>query len=262
LISKHDVEALLSAGLGDIERLRFILESIEQQKTLYQSDIRYVQNLLSLYTPKPESPPVQQASDAKPESLFQEPELSLAEQTPDAFQVPQDLPVYRGSEKYKSRGVALCLSFLGFLGFFGLGHHYVGNIWRSLGLLYLGWALVILNFLGAMPLAISNISVPLGLDSDGIHWPMLLEILGYKHGAYTAAAVALIVISPIAFFATLIWQAVNAQSICKKYNTHMDMTGSRLYLPTKTQKAAFVLIATIPAIALALLIAAFAVLGL
>lgn len=189
--------------------------------------------------------------------------MPLAEQTPDVLQVPQDIqPAYRGSEKYKSRGVALCLSFLGFFGFFGLGHRYVGNIWRSLGLLYLGWALVILNFLGAMPLAISNISVPLGLDSDGIHWPVLLEILGYRQGAYPAVAIALIAISPIAFFATMIWQAVNAQTLCKKYNTHMDITGSRLYLPTKTQKAAFVLIATIPVMALALLVATLAILGL
>jgi hypothetical protein len=225
---------------------------------LYQSDIRYVQNLLSLYEPKPEPPqnlqPNVESADSK--------EIPFAEQTPDISQMPQDIPVYRGSEKYKSRGVALCLSFLGFFGFFGLGHHYVGNIWRSLGLLYLGWALVILNFLGAMPLAISNISVPLGLDSDGIHWPILLEILGYQHGAYPAAAVALIVISPIAFFATLIWQAVNAQALCKKYNTHMDLTGIGLYLPTKAQKAAYILIATTPAVALALLMAAFAVLGL
>jgi hypothetical protein len=259
LISKHDVESLLSAGLGDTERLRFILESIEQQKTLYQSDIRYVQNLLSLYAPKPEPPQTLQ-SDVEPADLPKE--IPPAEQTPDISQMPQNTPIYRGSEKYKSRGVALCLSFLGFLGFFGLGHHYVGNIWRSLGLLYLGWALVILNFLGAMPLAISNISVPLGLDSDGIHWPILLEILGYQHGAYTAAAVALIVISPIAFFVTLVWQAVNAQTLCKKYNTHMDLTGSRLYIPTRTQKAAFVLIATIPAIALGLVTAALVFLGL
>ncbi|MEM3144129.1 MAG: hypothetical protein QXG67_03655 [Candidatus Nitrosotenuis sp.] len=259
MISKHDVESLLSAGLGDTERLKFILESIEQQKTLYQSDIRYVQNLLSLYAPKPNPP---QALQTPNESTDQLNETPLAEQTPDISQMPQDAPVYRGSEKYKSRGVALCLSFLGFLGFFGLGHRYVGNIWRSLGLLYLGWALVMLNFLGAMPLAISNLSVPLGLDSDGIHWPILLEILGYQHGAYPAAAIALIVVSPIAFFATLIWQAVNAQTLCKKYNTHMDMTGGSLYMPTKTQKAAFILIATIPAIALVLLMATLAIMGL
>lgn len=47
-----DVNSLLQLGRGDIERLRYIKETLESNRTLYMSDKKYVEDLISKYLTK------------------------------------------------------------------------------------------------------------------------------------------------------------------------------------------------------------------
>lgn len=271
MITISEIRRLIELNVGDTERLRHIQESIEHSRPLYQSDIRYVTNLSLTYPeettvgappaaePAQSGPPQEtehvagtNVGDAHVAGMFSHPYTTPS---PTDMQEEPAAPQYRGAGAYKSEGVALCLSLtLGLVGFFGLGHRYVGAVWRGLGLLYLGWILTALNLLGPIPLAVSITLSKAGVAS-GSYWPPLLNILGYPQGAYTVSSMALIAVLPVAFLVTLVWQAHGAHNLCKKYNLHMEKNGSKMVSLTKRQKATFAALAATPLTASAILAA-------
>lgn len=260
LIPISEVNRLLSLGVGDAERLRHILESVERNRPLYQSDIRYVTNLAATY-PEAKAPATEPQADlaAKPDvipdepghDMFKYPYMARGEGAEARGQTPPGVSgtESRPANRYKSEGVALCLSLTaGIFGFFGLGHRYVGAVWRGLGLLYLGWTLLALNLLGTVPLVISEVLARMGLHQGGSYWPLLLELLGYDPGVYSAPVIALLAVLPASFLTTLIWQALGAQRLCKRHNAMIDESGRDLFPITQRRKAAFAVISVVPAI--------------
>jgi len=94
----------------------------------------------------------------------------------------------KGQEK--SEGVAIVLAVLvGLLGFYGVGHMYVGRIRRGLVILFLDWFISI----------------------SGIVLIMMNEILG-------TGGLVLGIILLIGSFALWIWQIFDVRKVCREHN--------------------------------------------
>ena len=102
------VTYLIDSKKGDIGRLGYILSALQDGKSLYNSDKKYLDSLIATYIRR---------SDQKSLEILH----------------GKSSTEYRGSNHYKSEGTALVLSLLfGLFGFVGLGHRYVGHVAKSL----------------------------------------------------------------------------------------------------------------------------------
>ncbi len=90
----------------------------------------------------------------------------------------------------KSEGIAVMLAILiGFIGFYGMGHLYVGRIRRGIAILLIDWAISIIGIVFVV------ILLPLGI----------LFLLGS--------------------FALFIWQIFDAHGLARQWNRTVDDTG-------------------------------------
>lgn len=198
-----DVNKLLKQNIGDIARLEHIKNSIENNKPLYDSDKKYLEEISQKLkpteniekTPK-NNPYVNTRTDEKLETknLGVEEKLKIAEEKID--KLTQDAKnkeeiEYR-KNYYKSEGTTLVLAIvLGILGINGVGHIYVGKIGKGI------WILI-----GSLILLAIGIAT-------------VAFMVGY----------ALIFVYVLIW----IWQIIDSKKICKEYNDYLRQTGKTLW---------------------------------
>jgi hypothetical protein len=192
------VEELLEAGRGNTAELEHILKLLKEKRPLPHFDQKYLQIMLKKIT-----------------------------------------PAYRSYNSYKSEGTSLVLSlFFGLFGFMGIGHRYVGNVRRSIAILYLGWAMMIAPFVfyfGVIMAAYQQIV------SQSGYMPTLpannLEAMSrlFMTGFFFLIPVGFV----IGYFVFFIWQIFDARNQTRKFNEFMDNKGIELFEVTIGKKIAF-----------------------
>ena len=227
----ENVMYLIDSKKGDIGRLNYILSALQDGKSLYNSDKKYLDSLLATY-------------------------MRHSEQKSLKILHGKSSTEYRGSNHYKSEGTALVLSLLfGLLGIMGLGHRYVGHVTKSLAILYLGWALPLLIFLSGFfalypmifPQSLSGYLLPFSLTT------ILTNRLNLDHMWVPILMYSMMIIGSIGYFVLYIWQIFDSRNVTRRFNKIMDKTGKQLYKMTIAKKIAYILIALGPIYAVILI---------
>jgi len=205
-----DVQTLIAKRVGDIPRLENIKENIENNKQLYDSDRKYIDELIKKYIFSDETSSDEIVSEESTESKDTISETKHNESfcpkcgksvgnenefcpkcgsglkgQPQSTQNKQ----FQRPVEWKSESTTLLLSILlGLFGIQGVGHMYVGKI---------GKGVVIL--IGSIIL----LAIAIGLTATGIG-----AILG----------VPLI----IGYFVMFIWQILDSKKLCGIYNRYLE----------------------------------------
>ncbi len=195
----NTVEKLLEKERGNTKELEYILKLLKEKRPLPNFDQKYLQIMLKKIT-----------------------------------------PTYRGYNSYKSEGTSLLLSlFFGLFGLMGIGHRYVGNVGRSIAILYSGWAIMIsplIMYAGILRIAYQQIASSAGGYVPSIPLTSLEEMSRF----FTTGFFFLIpMVFVIGYFAFFIWQIFDARNQTKKFNELMDNKGIELFEVTIGKKIAF-----------------------
>jgi len=111
---------------------------------------------------------------------------------------------------YKSPGTAALIAFIGgIFALFGLGHIYIGNVGRGIGILISGIIIYVLLI----------IIIIFSLSLQG------LLFLGADESPIGIEAILIIFVLGIAYFVLWIWQIFNARKRAKKFNESVRITG-------------------------------------
>ena len=111
---------------------------------------------------------------------------------------------------YKSPGTAALIAFIGgIFALFGLGHIYIGNVGRGIGILISGIIIYVLLI----------IIIIFSLSLQG------LLFLGADESPIGIEAILIIFVLGIAYFVLWIWQIFNARKLAKKFNESVRITG-------------------------------------
>ena len=111
---------------------------------------------------------------------------------------------------YKSPGTAALIAFIGgIFALLGLGHIYIGNVGRGIGILISGIIIYVLYI----------IIIIFSLSLQG------LLFLGVDESPIGIEAILIIFVLGIAYFVLWIWQIFNARKLAKKFNESVRITG-------------------------------------
>jgi hypothetical protein len=111
---------------------------------------------------------------------------------------------------YKSPGTAALIAFIGgIFALLGLGHIFIGNVGRGIGILILGIVIYVLFI----------IIIIFSLSLQG------LLFLGADESPIGIEAILFIFVLGIAYFVFWIWQIFNARKLAKKFNESIRITG-------------------------------------
>ena len=111
---------------------------------------------------------------------------------------------------YKSPGTAALIAFIGgIFALLGLGHMYIGNVGRGIGILIFGIIIYVL-FL---------IIIIFSLSLQG------LLFLGVDESPIGIEVILIIFVLGVAYFVLWIWQIFNARKLAKKFNESVRITG-------------------------------------
>ena len=111
---------------------------------------------------------------------------------------------------YKSPGTAALIAFIGgIFALLGLGHMYIGNVGRGIGILISGIIIYVLFI----------IIIIFSLSLQG------LLFLGVDESPIGIEAILIIFVLDIAYFVLWIWQIFNARKLAKKFNESVRITG-------------------------------------
>jgi hypothetical protein len=227
------VTYLIDSKKGDIGRLGYILSALQDGKSLYNSDKKYLDSLIATYIRR---------SDQKSLEILH----------------GKTSTEYRGSNHYKSEGTALVLSLLfGLFGFVGLGHRYIGHVTKSLAILYLGWTLLLLPFLSGILASYSTMILPQSLGSNLLPFSLanvLVNGLNLDYFWVPILMYSMVIVGSIGYFVLYIWQIFDSRNVTRRFNRIMDQTGEQLYKMTLAKKIAFILIALGPIYAAILIV--------
>src|SRR5215203_2099489 len=110
---------------------------------------------------------------------------------------------------YKSPGTAALIAFIGgIFALLGLGHIYIGNVGRGIGILISGIIIYVLLI----------IIIIFSLSLQGL-------FLGADESPIGIEAILIIFVLGIAYFVLWIWQIFNARKRAKKFNESVRITG-------------------------------------
>ena len=187
------IDKLLSKNIGDKARLEHIKETLEKEKDLYNSDEKYVQNLIDEHLDNENIVEENRENTSKNnKSSDLEEKLQEAEEKINKLEKQSEKQEERDYRQtfYKSEGTTLVLSIvLGLLGINGIGQIYVGRVGRGVAIL-------------------------------------LGSIVLFAVGIATVAIVVGIVLLVI-YFVIFIWQIIDARRLCQEFNRHVRETGKR-----------------------------------
>ena len=264
---------LLKMKLGDKARLQTIKARAEQGRILYELDKKYVEKMAAYikYENEPKSEIKSEENIVENEQKVQINFESVEEDIPkQVYNIEKSKPTvfsnpfkkmaepqydessfsYIGNNHYKSEGTTLVLSmFFGLLGYMGIGHRYVGNVKRSIVILYAGYGLnglwyshvFLLLSIAIGPMLGSSSGLPYGYGfNPGLH-PLMTFILNQTGGwagdvNLMPFFIAFTIGVPVGYFIFCIWQIFDARSQCRKFNKHMDHTSEQLWSVSLIQK--------------------------
>lgn len=210
----NDVNSLIEKGVGDSSRLDHIRQTIENNKQLYDSDRKYLDELISKHllneqrseeiTPEPlDSESNETSSDThdtksqdvfcgkcgKPSSNENEFCSKCGSPLKNKSKLTSNPNTYQRPVEWKSESITLLLSILlGLFGIQGVGHIYVGKIGKGVGILIGS----IILFALAIFLTATGIGAIVGI-------PM---IIGY--------------------LIMFIWQIIDSRNLCREYNQYLE----------------------------------------
>ena len=159
---------------------------------------------------------------------------------------------YRGVNNYKSEGTTLVLSlFFGALGFMGIGHRYVGNIGKSIGLLYAGWAIMITSILmiGIVANTSNSNDIPPLAHSNSLPLPHGIE-QSITSAIGQTMVIGIAIALPIGYLVLFIWQILDARKQTRFFNQQMDKTGRVFYEVNITKKIMFAVALALPIVSI------------
>ena len=217
----RSVRQLIESGMGDIARLKHILDRLENGKYLYLSDQKYLESLLNenvniTSKPQPTEPRefynletelrdinlrlenILQNKAKKEKEITEEGQTTSSNNsTTSSTIISKDVNV-----RLKSEDTTLVFSVvLGLMSLQGIGHIYIHKIAKGVGLLVLSLVLSSLSLLYVVGMIKS--SIPIFLDAYFI--PVLI-------GGY---------------FGLYAFQVLDSRKLCVAYNTYVSVHGSR-----------------------------------
>lgn len=218
-MNSDQIDSLIKLGIGDIERLKHIKQSLEQNKPIYNSDKDYVEKLvlqhISNLTKNNESEKehgsnnsVNSGSETSSNVVYcgkcghgisettnfcpkcgaeiNQNSRSTNYGQPNSYSQPNQR--LQRPPEWKNEGTTLILSILlGFLGICGIGHIYVGKLERGIVILIVGIILLVIGIIG------------------------LVVVVG---------AILLVLYIPL-----FIWQILDSRKVCREYNDYYEQHG-------------------------------------
>jgi hypothetical protein len=240
------IHLLLNSDFGDPGRLVHIRDSIINEKTLYDSDRKYLEGLISKYISDSK---VSHDTDEEHDLLNQnalvdhsdirknnsindlKKEIDDTQNKINAMEKRIDSQERRPRHhQYKSESTTLILSVMfGLFGIMGIGHIYIGKIKRGLASMMIGftlWMVVIIPF------------ALLGVYDDFDEGFMLndIESVDYSDGEVAnngmvvlLGFMAAFVIVFVGYVILYVWQILDSRKLCKAYNLHLEEHGTSLW---------------------------------
>ncbi len=196
----REIEQILEEGRGNTQELEHILRLLKSDQPLPPFDKAYLDRILA-----------------------------------------KNAVVYRGANRYKSEGTTLVLSlFFGILGFMGVGHRYVGNVARSISLLYAGGAIMISAVLivGIVASTTENEEIPPFAHSNSLPIPHDME-QSVVSSLGSTILIGIAIALPIGYLALFVWQILDARRQARLFNDQMDKTGKEFFEVTQIKKIAY-----------------------
>jgi len=203
----ESAKKLIQNGKGEPERLKHIINTLEQGKKLYSSDLQYLEDLIEKYITK-ESKNLQSNSEYVTEDLRSQTNTEKkSNQASDTSEVKElrhkvkELEEKFGKKErfdswkqdnFKSLGVTVVLSFGVGIILLGIGHFYVGKRGRGIAWLIGGLA----------------VYIPFGF---------MASLSGFGSSNWGAA-----VFFGIIYFILLIVSTLSAASYCKEWNRNIS----------------------------------------
>lgn len=225
-MNPDQIDSLIKLGIGDMERLKHIKQSIEQGKTVYNSDRDYVERLISQQIAnlaKNNESETEKVENVEPKSesemnsnvaycgkcgqkvdgtIYFCPKCGSQINQSDSKRIENN---YQNSHsqsnansrlqrpaEWKSESITLLLSILlGLFGIQGVGHMYVGKIVKGVVILIGSFVLFIVAIV------------------------LVLTIVGAVIG------IPLIIIYIVMF----IWQILDSRKLCREYNDYYEQYG-------------------------------------
>ncbi len=210
-VLEKEIQNLIDNQKGDTGRLQFILSSIQNNKELYNSDQKFLVNLLEKHSYDPHI--FEHLKFFNPKIIEKKVNVTtFADNIDDSDNsknvIHDDVSL---TPKNKRNATILAVVF-GLIGIAGIGHFYIRKTARGLGFLFL----MIAVFLFAVAIQLSFLQYIPVID---IAWniPEFFTFIG---------------LIPIFLFITntaiFIWQILDVRKLCKKHNAHLEKTQKNL----------------------------------
>ena len=206
---QKEIQSLIENDYGDTLRLHFILESMQTGKKVYNTDKIYLSKILKKYSKLEDH-------QTKLDKIIEE----YTSQTTFAHIIKEippstiDMAEYSMIYTLKNEKTTTILAvFLGLLGLGGIGHMFIGQVRRGVGIL----------------LAMFSVFALMGLflfgDLISIYTPLanIISIYG-EFEERTYALFSIIGIPIIIYFVGVgiyFWQIYDVRKLCKKYNNDL-----------------------------------------
>lgn len=242
------IQHLLDAEIGDTGRLYHIKDSLEKGKRLYQSDQRYLDDMLSRLMsaertfkkvlPKPEGqqkPDTNKTQNSQDEKISStkiprdEPEYDIASKLDEANESIKKNKSKTKPSDYKSEGATLVLSIVvGLFGIMGVGHLYIGKIRRGIIIMVIGFSLWTVVFIPFLFLGIGD-EIEQSINDD----VRFLQYSGNMSQQNTTSVligfIAAVIAVSLGYLVLYIWQIFDSRNLCKQYNQHLKQEGKPLW---------------------------------
>ncbi len=221
------IEYLIESGKGDTGRLRYILNSFREQKHVYLSDQKYLENLLESCSFQKDEKTHEIRKSTYDSDLFKELLVEIRnlnkrldeinrvknavneneksrtlENSQNFIQVDRLSKTTQKATKYKNENIPLILSIvLGLFGLPGIGHIYLGKAAKGFGIM----------------------SISLILVSSSVYFVSSM----ITHGDLNLFSIlnSLVVVLIIGYLALYIFQIFDAKKTCMIYNKYLSEDG-------------------------------------
>ena len=245
------LQYLIDKEIGDTGRLYHIKDSLERAKTLYLSDQKYLQTMISKHVSSFASETISKES-SKPykqiESDTHHRQNLERKKNPVAANRPRQKPEYGIRSKldemdetikkheskpkpseYKSEGTTLVLSIVvGLFGIMGVGHLYVGKIRRGIIIMVIGFSLWTVVFIPFLFLGVGD-EIEQSITED-MQFLQYSDRLPQKDTTAVLIGFVIAAVSvSVGYLVLYIWQILDSRKLCKRYNQHLEQEGKPLW---------------------------------
>ncbi len=214
-ILEKEIQNLIDNHRGDTGRLEFILSSIKENKEIYNTDQKFLINLLEKHSFDENILEhlhfFNQKNIPKKETVTTFADNIADSKTNQDSETYQDVIYDHKSKTTKNKNNATVLAIvLGIFGLGGIGHIYIGKIAKGFGILI---STVIVSLVSVVSFFLEPAIIDIPLDIPGPFSfmeliPLLLTFVG---------------------LGIFIWQITDVRKLVKKYNDHFEKTQENLW---------------------------------